>query len=61
MSPTCMTPSLTPWLPAQTMRTVTQFMTNIMSGIMKLMARFVNSWVSMRSRLAPSKRSSSWD
>ena len=59
MSPTCITPSLTPWLPAQTMSTVTQFMTNIMSGIMKLMARLVNSCVVMRSHEASSKRSSS--
>ena len=60
MSPTCITPSLTPWEPAHTMSTVMQFMTSIMSGIMKLMARLVKSWVSMRSREASSKRSSSW-
>ena len=60
MSPTCRTPSATPWLPNHTISTVTQFMTNMRSGIMKLIARLVNSCVSMRSRLAPSKRSSSW-
>ena len=60
MSPTCMTPSLIPWEPAHTISTVMQFMTNIMSGIMKLMARLVNSCVFMRSQLASSKRASSW-
>ena len=60
MSPTCMTPSETPRAPNHTMRMVTQFITSIMSGIMKLMERLVNSCVSMSSRLASSKRPSSW-
>ena len=41
MLPTCITPSDTPCAPNQTISTVTQFMTSIMSGIIKLMARLV--------------------
>ena len=60
MSPTCMTPSATPWEPNHTIITVTQFMTNISRGIMKLIARLVKSCVPMSSVLAVSKRASSW-
>jgi len=41
MLPTCITPSDTPCAPNQTISTVMQFMTSIMSGIIKLMARLV--------------------
>ena len=59
MSPTCMLPSATWWLPTQMMASVTPFMTSIMSGIMKAMTRLTNSIVLVRSVLALSKRFSS--
>ena len=47
------------WPPTQTMPTETRFITSESAGIIVTMARVVNSWVFIKSRLASSKRSRS--
>ncbi len=58
-SPVCSVPPPTAPAPNHTMATEVRFITSIMEGIMKAMARLVNSWVRMRRREASSKRASS--
>ena len=60
MSPACMAPAATPCEPNHTMATVATFITSIMRGIMRVMARFTKSCASRRSPDAASKRLSSW-
>ncbi len=59
MSPTCMLPAATWWLPTQMMISDRPFMTSIMAGIMIAKTRLTKSIVPVRSRLALSKRSCS--
>ena len=60
ISPTCMVPRSTPWAPAHTISTEMPFIISIITGIIMDMVRLVNSWVLIRSRLALSKRFSSY-
>lgn len=59
MVPTCMVPSSTAKPPNQTMERAMRFMSSMIAGMSRLMERLVNSWVSLSSALASSKRSSS--
>ena len=59
ISPTCMVESAIWCAPTQTMSRLTQFMMNIMAGIIKTITRLTNRLVPVRSLLALSNRSSS--
>ena len=59
ISPTCMVPLSMALPPNQTISRLVPFMMRVIKGIMATMARLVNNWVPISSRLALSKRSSS--
>ena len=59
ISPTCICPSLIPCAPVHTIRTDTPFMTNIITGIIKVIARLTKRFVFVSVRFASSNLSSS--
>ena len=59
MSPICKVLWAMAWPPTHTISTESKFMPNIMAGISRLITRWTKRLVSIKSRLAASKRRSS--